>query len=80
MATFLGVLGTRSSYRGRQEVTRYGFECLKLPEILAITAKNNKRSWRVMEKLGMTSNPEENFMHPQLDNRDPLLEHVLYRF
>ena len=46
----------------------------------AITAKNNKRSWRVMEKLGMTSNPEENFMHPQLDHRDPLSEHVLYRF
>ena len=63
-----------------KKVTRYGFECLKLPEILAITAKNNKRSWRVMEKLGMTSNPEENFMHPQLDHRDPLSEHVLYRF
>ena len=63
-----------------RRVTRYGFECLKLPEILAITAKNNKRSCRVMEKLGMKSNPEENFMHPQLDHEDPLSEHVLYRF
>jgi len=63
-----------------RRVTRYGFECLKLPEILAITAKNNKRSWRVMEKLGMKSNPKENFKHPQLDHQDPLSEHVLYRF
>ena len=61
------------------KVTQYGFETLKLPEILAITAKNNKRSWRVMEKLGMLSNPEENFLHPQLDHLHPLSEHVLYR-
>ena len=36
-----------------QKVTQYGFETLGLPEILAITAKRNQRSRRVMEKLGM---------------------------
>ena len=63
-----------------QKVTQYGFETLGLPEILAITAKNNQRSRRVMEKLGMFTNEDENFLHPQLEYSHPLAEHVLYRF
>ena len=63
-----------------QKVTQYGFETLGLPEILAITAKRNQRSRRVMEKLGMFTNEDENFLHPQLEHNHPLSEHVLYRF
>ena len=63
-----------------QKVTQYGFETLGLPEILAITAKNNQRSRKVMEKLGMFTNEDENFLHPQLEYSHPLAEHVLYRF
>ena len=63
-----------------QKVTQYGFEMLGLPEILAITAKRNQRSRRVMEKLGMFTNEDENFLHPQLEHNHPLSEHVLYRF
>ena len=63
-----------------QKVTQYGFKTLGLPEILAITAKNNQRSRRVMEKLGMFTNEDENFLHPQLECSHPLAEHVLYRF
>ena len=63
-----------------QKVTQYGFETLGLPEILAITAKNNQGSRRVMEKLGMFTNEDENFLHPQLEYSHPLAEHVLYRF
>ena len=63
-----------------QKVTQYGFETLGLPEILAITAKNNQRSRRVMEKVGMFTNEDENFLHPQLEYSHPLAEHVLYRF
>ena len=63
-----------------QKVTQYGFKTLGLPEILAITAKNNQRSRRVMEKLGMFTNEDENFLHPQLEYSHPLAEHVLYRF
>ena len=63
-----------------QKVTQYGFETLGLPEILAITAKRNQRSRRVMEKLGMFTNEDENFLHPQLEYSHPLAEHVLYRF
>jgi len=63
-----------------QKVTQYGFETIGLPEILAITAKNNQRSRRVMEKLGMYTSEDENFLHPQLEYSHPLAEHVLYRF
>ena len=63
-----------------QKVTQYGFETLGLPEILAITAENNQGSRRVMEKLGMFTNEDENFLHPQLEYSHPLAEHVLYRF
>ena len=63
-----------------QKVTQYGFETLGLSEILAITAKRNQRSRRVMEKLGMFTNEDENFLHPQLEYSHPLAEHVLYRF
>ena len=63
-----------------KKVTQFGFETLGLPEILAITAKRNQRSRRVMEKLGMFTNEDENFLHPQLEHNHPLSEHVLYRF
>jgi RimJ/RimL family protein N-acetyltransferase len=48
-------------YRGRGVATeaaeamlRYGFEELKLPEIVAVARPENRASWRVMENLGMT--------------------------
>ena len=63
-----------------QKVAQYGFETLSLPEILAITAKRNQRSRRVMEKLGMFTNEDENFLHPQIEYNHRLSEHVLYRF
>jgi hypothetical protein len=33
----------------------------------------------VMEKLGMTHDPAEDFDHPRLPARHPLRRHVLYR-
>jgi RimJ/RimL family protein N-acetyltransferase len=36
-------------------------------------------SWRVMQKLGMTHDPAEDFDHPLLPADDRLSHHVLYR-
>ncbi|SRR5713226_7861500 len=36
-------------------------------------------SRRVMEKLGMTHNPVDDFDHPRLPDGHPLRRHVLYR-
>lgn len=64
---------------GARRALKFGFEELKVPEIVAITAVPNKRSIHVMEKLGMTTNPAENFLHPRVPAGHWLSEHVLYR-
>jgi len=62
-----------------QAALRYGFEALGLGEIVAFTAIGNTRSRRVMEKLGMTHEPADDFEHPNLAPAHPLRRHVLYR-
>lgn len=59
-------------------VLDYGFQKLKLKEIVSFTALTNLRSQRVMQRIGMRHSPEENFDHPLLLNH-PLTRHVLYR-
>ena len=56
----------------------YGFNELGLSEIVALTVPANQRSRRVMERLGMTHVPEDDFDHPRLPE-GPLRRHVLYR-
>jgi RimJ/RimL family protein N-acetyltransferase len=56
----------------------YGFETLGLAEIVAVTVPANLRSRRVMERLGMTRAPEDDFDHPNLPE-GPLKRHILYR-
>lgn len=64
---------------GAEAVLRFGFEQWQLPEIVAFTVPANRRSRRVMEKLGMTRNPADDFEHPRLPAGHPLRPHVLYR-
>ncbi|KAB1073515.1 GNAT family N-acetyltransferase [Methylobacterium planeticum] len=47
--------------------------------VVAFTAAGNAPSRRVMERLGMTRDPAEDFDHPALAADDPLRRHVLYR-
>ncbi len=56
----------------------YGFGELALDEIVALTVPANQRSRRVMERLGMTGSPEDDFDHPRVPE-GPLRRHVLYR-
>ncbi|HEY7851574.1 MAG TPA: GNAT family N-acetyltransferase [Caulobacteraceae bacterium] len=57
----------------------FGFERLALPEIVAFTVPANARSRAVMERLGMTRDPADDFDHPRLAEGHPLRRHVLYR-
>lgn len=59
--------------------TADGFGRLGLAEIVSFTAAGNRRSRRVMEKLGMTHDPADDFDHPGLPDGHPLRRHVLYR-
>jgi RimJ/RimL family protein N-acetyltransferase len=56
----------------------YGFRKLGLGEIVALTVPANQRSRRVMERLGMTHAPEDDFDHPRIAE-GPLRRHMLYR-
>ncbi len=57
----------------------FGFEKLKLQQIVAFTVPTNKRSIAVMERIGMSRNPADDFDHPNLQPGHPLQRHVLYR-
>ena len=61
-------------------VLRFGFLDLGLSEIVSFTAELNQPSLRVMQKIGMQCNPEDNFDHPKLPKNHPLRRHMLYRF
>jgi len=57
----------------------WGFAELGLHEIVAYTVAANVRSWKLMERLGMTRDEAGDFPHPSLSADDPQSEHILYR-
>jgi RimJ/RimL family protein N-acetyltransferase len=58
---------------------RFGFESRGLEEIVSFTVPANARSRAVMERLGMTRDPSDDFDHPGLPAGHRLRRHVLYR-
>lgn len=60
-------------------VMAYGFDTLKLNEIVALTASINMASRAVMTKLGMRHDPKDDYKHPNLNKNDRLSDLVLYR-
>ncbi|WP_189534986.1 GNAT family N-acetyltransferase [Paludibacterium paludis] len=56
-----------------------GFGRLGLAEILSFTVPANRRSWRLMERLGMRRDPAADFDHPGLPPGHRLSRHWLYR-
>ena len=72
-----GAGGTRR--KGPVRRWRSGSSRLRLAEIVSFTVPQNVRSRRVMEKLGMTRSPADDFEHPALPAGHPLRRHVLYR-
>ena len=57
----------------------HGFGTLGLDEIVAFTFVGNEPSRRVMQRLGMTRDPADDFEHPGIALGHPLRPHVLYR-
>ncbi|MDQ8046871.1 MAG: GNAT family N-acetyltransferase, partial [Patulibacter sp.] len=57
----------------------FGFDDAGLEEIVSFTAEQNLRSRAVMERLGMTHDPADDFDHPLVDEATGLRRHVLYR-
>jgi RimJ/RimL family protein N-acetyltransferase len=64
---------------GARAALDFGFNRLHLEEIVSFTATTNVRSQRVMQKLGMSHEPADDFDHPALPEGHRLQQHVLYR-
>lgn len=66
---------------GARRVLEWANDNLPTPvhTIVSFTFEGNQRSRRVMEKLGMSTDPDDDFDHPKLPDH-PLVRHVLYRF
>ena len=64
---------------GAQAALSFGFDTLRLGEIVSYTAVENTRSRRVMEKIGMSRDAGGDFEHPMISEGHPLRRHVLYR-
>lgn len=58
---------------------RFGFDELGLDEIVSMTYRGNLRSIAVMERIGMTRDPADDFEHPNLPPGHRVRPHVLYR-
>jgi RimJ/RimL family protein N-acetyltransferase len=57
----------------------WAFSTLGLAEIVSVTTAGNDRSQAVMRRIGMTRDPADDFLHPNLPDGHPLRPHVLYR-
>jgi ribosomal-protein-alanine N-acetyltransferase len=57
----------------------YGFTDGGLDEIVSMTAVTNVRSQRVMQRIGMTHDPADDFEHPNVPDGHRVKPHVLYR-
>ncbi len=64
---------------GAIEVLQHAFNPLALEEVVAMTAKLNLPSQRVMQKIGMSYQEKDDFDHPKIEVAHPLCRHVLYR-
>jgi len=64
---------------GARAALDFAFQLLRLAEVVSMTAHCNLRSRRVMEKIGMTWTPDDDFDHPLLPPGHRLTRHALYR-
>ena len=55
------------------------FNQFDIKEVVAMTTPGNTASLRVMQKLGMSYNPNDDFDHPNVPEDSRLRRHVLYR-
>ena len=59
-------------------VLEYAFNVLSLTKVVSFTSEINMPSRRVMEKIGLIHDPNNDFDHPKLEASHYLSRHVLY--
>jgi RimJ/RimL family protein N-acetyltransferase len=71
--------GNGYASEGARAALHFGFDAVGLDEIVSFTTPGNVRSWSVMERIGMTRDPADDFEHPRVPEGHALRPHVLYR-
>ena len=62
-----------------KRMLKFGFEDLRLDEIVSFAVHNNHRSLSVMQRLGITRDPARDFDHPRVPDTHPHLKrHLVY--
>jgi RimJ/RimL family protein N-acetyltransferase len=64
---------------GGEAAIDYGFEIGGLDEIVSFAVPANDRSLAVMQRIGMTHDPADDFDHPRFPEGHRLRRHLLYR-
>jgi RimJ/RimL family protein N-acetyltransferase len=57
---------------------RWAWTHLATPRVIAITVPANRRSWGLMERIGMTRRVGLDFGHPSFPENHPLHRHITY--
>jgi RimJ/RimL family protein N-acetyltransferase len=73
------VWGLGLATEAARAVVAYAFDDLGIPQLVSFTSVGNARSRAVMERLGMTHDPADDFDNPNVAVGSPLRRHVLYR-
>src|SRR5262245_11972663 len=71
--------GRSLAYRAAREALAFGFESLRLTEIVGFTAATNDRSRRLFDRLGFERDANGDFDHPLIPQGHRVRRHVLYR-
>lgn len=71
--------GQGVAYAAARQAEAFAFATLRLRELVSFTTESNWRSRRLMERLGFSRNPRDDFFHPCVPADHPLRSHVLYR-
>jgi ribosomal-protein-alanine N-acetyltransferase len=80
-----GAWGHGYATEGAQAALAFARDTLHLPDIVSMVIPDNTPSRRVCERLGMTTDPKDDFDHPRftVDQRGvgglPVCRHVLFR-
>jgi ribosomal-protein-alanine N-acetyltransferase len=75
----VGAWGKGYASEAARYALQFGYLERGLNEIVSMTVAGNVRSRRVMERLGMSHDPKEDFDHPGIAGHSQLRQHVLYR-
>src|SRR4051794_26778761 len=74
-----GAWGHGYASEAARAAAAFAFAELELDELVSFTVPQNTRSRAVMERIGMTHDPSDDFDHPRIPAGHAMHRHVLYR-